>query len=66
MPDVVCKDLGLPSRTPQGVRGLKSHALKPLLLISRRTPQGVRGLKWKPVVVHPGPDSVAPRKGCVD
>ena len=33
------------SRTPHGVRGLKSHARRAAPLPNRRTPHGVRGLK---------------------
>ena len=34
------------SRTPRGVRGLKSAYLRAFLLWYRRTPRGVRGLKF--------------------
>ena len=34
-----------PSRTPHGVRGLKSDAPLDLALPASRTPHGVRGLK---------------------
>ena len=54
------------SRTPQGVRGLKSRLPATPPLEVGRTPQGVRGLKY----IRPAHAvcclRVAPRKGCVD
>ena len=40
------------SRTPSGVRGLKSTACAADMFGISRTPSGVRGLKW-----HPSPHS---------
>ena len=55
------------SRTPQGVRGLKSLlAGLQTTQVHRRTPQGVRGLKFGVGLAGLLDDVVAPRKGCVD
>ena len=55
-----------PRRTPQGVRGLKSHFTRLFRGYYRRTPQGVRGLKWVYAELNLEKELVAPRKGCVD
>ena len=53
------------SRTPQGVRGLKSPHAAGRPLHPSRTPQGVRGLKSCRKYLR-RMRRVAPRKGCVD
>ena len=43
--------VGVPGRTPHGVRGLKYWARDAVLRHFRRTPHGVRGLKFGPLNV---------------
>ena len=49
---------------PHGAGGLKLLLTMGILLIGGGpAPHGAGGLKWKPVVVHPGPDSSRPARG---
>ena len=55
------------SRTPHGVRGLKSpEEQTPSYLNQSRTPHGVRGLKFGCDCCIEAVDLVAPHTGCVD
>ena len=52
-----------PSRTPQGVRGLKSNGYAADERFLSRTPQGVRGLKLRLLGGHVGGDGSHPARG---
>ena len=54
------------SRTPYGVRGLKSQLINEDRVLYCRTPYGVRGLKSKAALDGVARTMVALRMGCVD
>ena len=55
------------SRTPHGVRGLKScNCLRSFYKTLGRTPHGVRGLKYRMLALMKAQTTVAPLTGCVD
>ena len=54
------------SRTPHGVRGLKSELRCGEHWYEGRTPHGVRGLKSAEPLVFAAASVVAPLTGCVD
>ena len=62
----VTKAAATPSRTPHGVRGLKSTKGPAGLHSQRRTPHGVRGLKFSSIWYKVGYIAVALRMECVD